>query len=272
MAIIAGMTTGAKAGSVRQESSKDLGVSTSGHVTIIEIRRGPHNHLDSGLVAALADTLEALDRDPDCRAIVLAAQGRSFCAGADFSNQAMHAPSTPRAVYVEAVRLFRTAKPIVAAVHGPAIGAGLGLALVADFRVVGPRTRFSANFTRLGVHPGFGLSATLPRVIGSQQAALMFLTGRRVDGRQAFAMGLADVLCGEGEERDAALRLAQEIAMCAPVAQRSTRMTLRAGLAEAVAAAVEREATEQEQHFPMADFREGVAAMAQRRAPVFEGR
>ena len=100
----------------------------------------------------------------------------------------------------------------------------------------------------------------------------MLLTGRRLDADQARAIGLADVVCGEGEVLEAALGLANEIATCAPVASQSTRMTLRAGLAQAVAAAVEREASEQEQHFATADFREGVAAMAERRVPLFTGK
>ncbi|MGE4242461.1 enoyl-CoA hydratase/isomerase family protein [Ramlibacter sp.] len=250
----------------------ELAVTVKDHVTTVEILRGPHNYLDLALVVALAEALEALDLDDDCRAIVLASQGKSFCAGADFSKDAVHRPSAPRTLYGEAIRLFRTGKPIVAAVQGPAIGAGLGLALVADFRVVDPRARFSASFTRLGVHPGFALSATLPRVVGTQNASLLFMTGRRIDGAEAKAMGLADVLCEEGASREAAWNLAAEIAVSAPVALRSARATLRAGLAEAVQAAVEREAAEQDKHFAMADFREGVAAMAERRAPVFAGR
>lgn len=251
---------------------KELRIEVRGHVATAEIRRAPNNHLDLGLVKLLAEALEALDRDSAVRAVVLASEGRAFCAGADFSPGATYAAPAPRPLYSEAVRLFQTKKPIVAAVHGPAIGAGLGLAMVADFRIAEPGSRFSANFTRLGVHPGFGLSVTLPRAIGAQKAALLFMTGRRIDGAQAHAIGLADVLCGEGETRASATRLAEEIAACSPVAQQSLRATLRAGLAEAVAGAVAREASQQEIHFAMDDFKEGVAASAARRDPVFKGR
>ena len=253
-------------------TASSLSVGTEGHVTTLEIRRPPHNYLDRELVVELADRLEALDADPSCRVVVLMAEGRSFCAGANFGNQATRATSTPRAIYSQVARLFRTRKPIVAAVHGPAIGAGLGLALIADFRTTCDEARFSANFTRMGFHPGFGLSVTLPRIVGIQQAAMLFYTGRRINGREALDIGLADVLVEQSAVRQAALDLATEIASSAPLAITSVRATLRAGLADAVVAATDREATEQEQHFLTADFTEGLAAMTERRTPVFHGR
>ncbi len=148
---------------------------------------------------------------------MLAARGRHFCAGADLVNRAPGAgvprdERTGRTLYTEAARLLRTRKPIVAAVHGAAIGAGLGLAVVADFRVTCAEARFSANFTRLGFHPGFGLTALLPRLIGTQRAAMLFYTGRRVPGDEAVALGLADQLVDQAEVRNAAHALAAEIA------------------------------------------------------------
>ncbi|MNX99016.1 Carnitinyl-CoA dehydratase [compost metagenome] len=170
------------------------------------------------------------------------------------------------------MRLFRTAKPIVAAVHGAAVGAGVGLALVADFRVTSRDARFSVNFNRLGFHPGFGLSVTLPRLIGEQQAALLFYTGRRIDGARAVEIGLADVLAEPGEELAQAHALAQEIAISAPLAVRSTRATLRQGLADRIAEVNRQELAAQLKEFASEDFREGVAAMAERRLPQFQGR
>ena len=254
------------------EAATSLAATTIGHVTTLEIRRPPHNFLDRELITEISDWLEALDRDADCRAIVLMSEGKSFCAGANFGNASTRDTSTPRALYSQVVRLFRSTKPIVAAVHGPAIGAGMGLALVADFRVTCEEARFSANFARMGFHPGFGMSATLPRVVGVQKAALLFYTGRRINGREAFDMGLADVLVEPDHVRQAAIELATEIAASGPIAVMSARATLRAGLAEAIVAATEREASEQEQHFRTSDFTEGLAAMSERRSPVFTGR
>jgi enoyl-CoA hydratase/carnithine racemase len=130
--------------------------------------------------------------------------------------------------------LFRTKKPIIAAVHGAAVGGGLGLAMVADFRVTCPEARFCANFTRLGFHPGFGLTVTLPAVIGETKAALMFYTSRRVPGDEAYAMGLADVLVRQDQVRDAAIKLAAEIGENSPLGLIATRMTMRGGIADRV--------------------------------------
>src|SRR5438045_3548741 len=175
---------------------KDIGVGLSGHVATIEIQRSPNNFFDIVLINSIADALEALDGDNDCRAVVLAAQGKSFCAGANFGDGSALDKSGQRPgeeaapvdhLYMQAVRLFRSKKPIVGAIHGAAVGGGLGLAMVPDFRVTCSEARFSANFNRLGFHPGFGLTATLPRLVGPQQAALLFYTGRRLPGDEAVS-------------------------------------------------------------------------------------
>ncbi|MGE0312732.1 MAG: enoyl-CoA hydratase/isomerase family protein [Lautropia sp.] len=256
--------------------STDVGVSRHGHVATVELRRPPHNYFDLGMLVALADAFEALDADADCRAIVLCAQGTAFCAGADFSrrdpDRTTRSPRSVNPVYAEAIRLFAAAKPVVAAIEGPAVGGGLGLALVPDFRVTCAEARFSANFNRLGFHPGFGLSVTLPRLVGPQKAALMLYTGRRIGGEEAVSIGLADQLVPKAAVRDSALALATEIAASAPLAVVSTRRTLRAGLVEQIRSAVAHESFEQTLHYRTADFREGVAAMAARRLPDFNGR
>src|SRR5664279_1874355 len=121
--------------------NEDIGVSIEGHVATVELRRPPNNFLDVDLIANLASALEALDKDNNCRSIVLAAAGKHFCAGANLVKRVddeaagKKAVTQPRHLYHEAQRLVQTRKPIIAAVHGSAIGAGLGLALVADFRV-----------------------------------------------------------------------------------------------------------------------------------------
>ncbi len=251
----------------------DVRISRDGHVGIAEICRPPHNYFNKPMIAELADAFEAFDRDPGIRAVLLAADGRNFCAGADFSSPARDTVGDAGGghLYQQAVRLFRTTKPVVAAVQGAAVGGGLGLSLVADFRVASPDSRFTANFNRLGFHPGFGLSVTLPRVVGHQQAAMLFFTGRRIGGEEAHRIGLVDVLAPTEGLRAAALALAAEIAQSAPIAVQSTRRTLRSGLADAVAAATDHELAEQTVHFETADFKEGVAAMSERRLPAFRG-
>ena len=190
----------------------DLGLSAHGAVIVLEIKRPPHNFFDVTLVRALADAFEAIDQDDRCRAIVLCSEGSSFCAGANFgdgSGDRLMRERLTNDLYREAIRLFSCRKPVIAAIQGPAIGGGLGVALVADFRVACPEARFAANFTRLGIHPGFGLTVTLPEVIGKQNASMMFLTSRRVKGEEALAMGLADRLVPKEDVRDAAIALAE---------------------------------------------------------------
>jgi enoyl-CoA hydratase/carnithine racemase len=218
----------------------------------------------------LSEVLLQLDEDDNCRAVVLSSGVGIFCAGADFSGAEDASVSRdPSAFYEQAMKLYRNRKPIVAAVEGAAVGAGLGLALVADFRVTCREARFSANFNRLGFHPGFGMSVTLPRLIGEQQAALLFYTGRRIDGEEAVRIGLADVLVDRASVSTRAMALAHEIAASAPLAVESTRETLRLGLADRIVQANQRELAIQRVQFKSADFREGVAAMAERRLPAF---
>ena len=241
-------------------------------VATVELRRPPNNFFDVALIRSLADAYDDLDADPSCRAIVLCAEGRHFCAGADFSGSS-RGTGAAGDLYAEAARLFEAATPVVAAVQGAAVGGGLGLACSADFRVGSPETRMTANFSRLGFHHGFGLSATLPPIVGQQRANELLYTGRRIDGTTAAAMGLLDRLAPSTEEiRAEATVLAAEIAAAAPLAVRSIRETMRSGLAERVRAATAREDAEQARLRETADFREGIRASAERRDPRFEGR
>ncbi len=252
----------------------DVSVALDGNVATLEIHRPPHNFFDFKLIHDLADAFEALDNETECRALMLCSDGKSFCAGANFANRDAQSGEAPartgeNPLYVEGVRLFRCKKPVIAAIQGPAIGGGLGLALVADFRVATPDARFAANFVKIGIHPGFGLTYTLPRLIGVQKASLMFLTGRRIEGTEALEWGLCDQLVDSEDLRDAALSLAEEIAGGAPLALLSTRGTIRQGLADAVKAQTDHEFKEQSWLFRTEDHREGVKAVAERRPGKF---
>jgi enoyl-CoA hydratase/carnithine racemase len=259
-----------------QSKYGDVSVTVKDNVAQVEIHRPPHNFFDVQLIRDLADAFNTLDADPACRVSMLCAEGKSFCAGANFANRAATGvePGTVKRnpLYSEAVRLFDCKKPIVAAIQGPAIGGGLGLTLVADFRVVSPEARFAANFVKIGIHPGFGLTYTLPRLIGVQKANLLFLTGRRITGEEALAWGLADVLVEQDRLRSAAIELAAEIAENAPLAVISTRKTVRRGLSETVKAQTDLEFIEQDWLMRTEDHREGVKAVAERRPGQFAGK
>jgi len=258
------------------QSFGDVGVDIGDDfVATVEIHRPPHNYFDAALIRDLADCFEALDEDARCRATLLCSEGKNFCAGAQLGGGPRLEPAAestpPRHLYDEAVRLFATHTPIVAAVQGAAIGGGLGLALMPDFRVAAPEARFAANFARLGFHHGFGLSVTLPDLIGGQKAMELLYTGRRVRAEEALAIGLVDRMAPLEELRAAAGELAREIAGSAPLAVRSIRETLRGDLAQRIRVATDREKVEQERLQLTGDFREGVRAMGQRRTPEFTG-
>lgn len=249
----------------------EISFSRNGHVALLEINRPPYNHVTVDLMRDLADALNEIDAELGLRVAVLTSAGKAFCAGADLTAPTGIVSPGINALYVEAVRLFSTGKPIVAAVQGAAVGAGLGLALVADFRIAAPEARFTANFVKLGFHPGFGITHTLPRLIGEQRAALMCLTGRRIKADEALAWGLVDEVVPLEGLREAALRLAGEIAENAPLAVQSTRATLRGELAAAVKAQTDHEFAEQTALRKTKDFAEGVRAVAERRPGRFTG-
>ena len=261
----------------------DINVSLADHVATVEIDRPPHNFFDRDLIAQIADAYGELDDDPTCRAILLKSNGKSFCAGANFgtgrSDQSGNQEFTEEGfknttglLYREGVRLFSAKKPVVAAVQGAAIGGGLGLALTADFRVAAPEARFAANFVKLGIHPGFGLTVTLPQLIGQQAANLLFLTGRRIKGEEALRLGLVDQLAPLDALANTAQALAAEIAENAPLAIVSVRATVRQGLAERIAAATDHELAEQQWLRGTEDAEEGIRAVAERRPGNFHGK
>ena len=238
------------------------------HVAVVCLHRPPNNFFDTTLLDGLADAYEELADGAGCRAIVLRSEGKHFCAGLDFAH---NKEQDIAALYRNALRLFAAPLPVVAAVQGGAIGGGCGLALSADFRIATSGSRFSANFSRLGFHHGFGLTVTLPRVVGEQRAADLLYSGRRVDGRDAQALGLCDELVDDADLVPAATAYARTLAGAGPLAVRSIRATMRQGLVDRLRLAMDHECAQQEWLRHSSDFAEGVAASTARREPRFTG-
>jgi enoyl-CoA hydratase/carnithine racemase len=262
-----------------------LTVTVDGHVAVIEINRPPANYFDRALIAQIAEAAAAVQAGGS-RAIVLCSEGKHFCAGANFGTGEMAAGGQVAAdrdmatdrkraaqdLYREAVRIFQIAVPVIAAVQGSAVGGGLGLACAADFRVAAPSARFHANFSALGFHQGFGLSVTLPEIVGLQEAMDLLYASRRIDGQRALEIGLADRLVPDGTQRSEAIAWAAEIAERAPLAVRSMKQTLRAPLVQKIRAVLERELSEQARLWDTEDSKIGIAANLAREQPVFTGR
>jgi enoyl-CoA hydratase/carnithine racemase len=249
----------------------DLSISLENNTATLTIQRPPNNFFDYMLIQQIADALEELDEESDCRVNILASEGKNFCAGANFSqDKDMMNKTNPYAkLYKEAVRLFRTKKPIIAAIQGAAVGGGLGLALAADFRIGCPESKFSANFAKLGFHQGFGSSVTLPRVVGLQNAAMMLYTAKRIKGEEALSLGLLDEMVPLEELMKKTQEFAAEIASSAPMAVESIRATVRGDLADQVEEIVDWELKEQIRLQSSDDFKEGIAASLERRVAQF---
>ena len=247
-----------------------------GAIAIVTLNRpDKRNALSEALWSDLKKTFESFG--PDVRCVVLAGAGKHFCAGANLGGGAAGSETAgssegPDQMDSEAARLFSAGTPVVAAIQGAAIGAGFGLACLADFRVGCPEARFSANFARLGYHHILGLSITLPAIVGQQHALGLLYTGRRLKGDEALAIGLCDRLVTGEELRGEAHAMAADIAASAPLAVRSIRETMRAGLSDRFRAATEREAAVQEVLESTWDLTEGVRAARERRPARFEAR
>ena len=250
----------------------DISVVINGYIATITIQRPPNNFFDYLLIQQIADALVEIDDHNECRVVILTSEGKNFCAGANFSQdtEMMNKTNPYSKLYTEAVRLFRTKKPVIAAVQGAAVGGGLGLALAADFRIASPESRFSANFSKLGFHQGFGSSVTLPRVVGQQNAAMMLYTAKRVKGDEALALGLVDYLVASSDILKKANEFAAEIASSAPMAVESIRSTLKGDIADQVEEIVAWELSEQIRLQSSDDFKEGIAASLERREAKFK--
>jgi len=248
-------------------------IEQQGHVGIIEFSRPPVNYFDYEMMHAICNAADELIDNHGSRAIVLCSTGKHFCAGADFSGDGIgdNRVAVTDKIYEEAIRLFGVRVPIIAAIQGAAVGGGLGVACAADFRIGTPSSRLHANFSSLGFHPGFGLSVSLPQILGHQKALEVFYASPRLKGEEAYEIGLLDRLVDEEDLRNDAVAFAQRIAEQAPLAVQSIKKTLRGDLPERVREVLERERAEQARLWETQDSDEGIAAAQERRTPQFIG-
>ena len=259
--------------------AEGLRTEVHGNVGVVIMDRPPHNFLNFRQIHDIADALEEMQNDMSIRCAVLAADGRSFCAGADFAGDGVGGGDdevvggdATLALYQGSGRLFDVTLPIVGAIQGPAVGGGRGLAMVPDIRITCPDARFSANFASLGIHQGFGMSVTLPQLLGPSRAAQVLYSAKRYKGEEAVAIGLADECVPSEQVRERALEVATEIAANAPLALRAIKSTLRLGLGDRVREITQREAQLQAELSASDDAKEGIAAVGERRAGNFKGK
>lgn len=240
------------------------------------------NAMTAAMGDALAQRCRELADEPSLRVVVLTGAPPAFSAGGDLQmledlarrtrQEGFDASGTMRDFYARFLSVRDLPVPVVAAVNGHAVGAGLCVALAADLRIVAEDAKVGLNFARLGLHPGMGGSWLLPRAVGIQRAAAWLYTGRLVSGGEAADAGLALEAAPAEEVLPRALALAEEIAASAPVVVRQLKATLAHTGTDTLDDALAREATNQAVSYGTDDLIEGLTAARERRPPRFEGR
>ena len=249
--------------------------------TITLNRPENRNSMTPDVLEALAETITRVRAAHEVRCVIVTGTGRSFCAGADFKSaggawdgegEFQTRNERSFAMYQPFLSLLEVEVPVIAAMQGHAIGGGLGLAVVCDLRVAAEDSKYGVNFVRLGLHPGMATTWLLPRLMGIPRAVELLLTGRIITGAEAADAGLVNYAVPADQVLAKARALAAEIAEAAPLAVRWTKQTIYQGQSWDPPTAARYEAHAQSRTFETEDFREGVAAMLEKRTPDFKGR
>ena len=240
-------------------------------VTQLAMRGDGRNPLDLDLVRSVADHLEELDGDAACRAVVLSSEDRHFCAGATSKISGAGPSWSTEDLYAQVPRLAAFGKALVIALNGAAVGGGVGLAMWGDWRQMARDARLQVNFSRLGYTPGFGLTATLPALLGGHRAAELMMSGRSVGADEALRIGLCDGLSAADDLLHDAIERATVFAAAAPLASRAVKTAARRALIASIPGVLSDELSEQTRLKATADYAEGMAAVKEGRAPEFTG-
>ncbi len=237
------------------------------------------NMMSAAMTASWGRAMAALREDRSVRAVVVTGTGDAFCSGGDLSWIGAEPDASVDDLRARMGAFYRTWLAVreleavtIAAVNGPAIGAGLAVALACDLRYATRTARLGVPFTSLGMHPGMASTWLLPEVAGLAVARELLLTGRIVSGAEAASMGLVNRAVDDGTALEEALSVASAVAATAPVASRLTKRALASGGHATFDAALEWEALAQPVTLATADLQEGLLAQRERRAPRFTGR
>ena len=251
----------------------------SGVATISLNRPGKLNAFDGTMHEELYDALGEAAEDDEVRCVVLRGEGRGFSAGADLAEVIASADGDPdlgeylRATYSRLVKkMVETPKPIIAALHGPVYGAGVGIALACDLRIAAESTKFSVAFIKIGLMPDAGVTFFLPRVVGLGRAMEMSMLGEAVDAREAQRIGLVNKITAGDSLAEESQALAEHLAALPTAALGKMKSALHASFEADLEAALEREAEGQTFCGYTQDHREGVSAFFEKRKAEFSGR
>lgn len=259
----------------------DIAVGRAGRIGTLTLNRPDKgNTLRPQTLAEICDGLDELIADPEVQAIVLAASGKHFCAGADFSflDELTHMPASDIKAQIyrhfqgAAKRLYTCAKPTLALVQGAAVTVGCELALACDFRIVAENAFFQESWIRLGIMPPLGGLFLLPRLVGLGRASQMVLLGQAVKAGEAERIGLAGEIVPVDALAVRGSAFAEELAAIAPLAYASVKEALHRGLETSMEAEWSANLLNQALLLGTDDFREGLEAVKTKRAPSFAGR
>jgi 2-(1,2-epoxy-1,2-dihydrophenyl)acetyl-CoA isomerase len=228
----------------------------------------------------LLAALRAADSDSACRIVVITGAGRAFCAGGDVEFMSGLQKDGDVARFRKLLdagrdvvtQIAEMAKPVIAAVNGIAAGAGCNLALACDYRIASEAAKFGETFVRIGIHPDWGGTWLLPRMIGTGRALEMMMTGRMIDAAEAFAIGIVERVVAADALADETAKLAQAIAQGPPLAIAGIKRALAVSRTNTLRAQVELESEHQIEAFRSRDAAEGMAAFFEKRAAKFEGK
>ncbi len=254
-------------------------------VTILTLNRPEARNpiSDDDMIDALTGALARLDADPAIRAIILTGAGSAFSAGGNLKTMGKpgglggESPARTREQYRRGIQRLPLAfealeVPVIAAVNGPAIGAGCDLACMCDIRIASENAIFAESFVKVGLVPGDGGAWLLPRVIGFARATEMVLTGDSIDAGEALAAGLVSRVVSPDQLIDTAMGLARKMAANPPAVVRMSRRLLREAYGAQLSQVLEMSAAMQAVAHTTEDHREAVSALLERRQPVFRGR
>ena len=237
------------------------------------------NAMSAPMTEAWQQAVADLRSDADVRCVVVTGEGSAFCSGGDPRWIAGEPDAPVHALRTRMLGFYRSwlsirdlEVPTIAAINGPAVGAGLCVALACDLRYAAASARMSVPFVRLGMHAGMAATYTLPEVVGPAHARDLLLTGRMIGAEEAFRMGLVSSVTPDEEFLDSVLETAAGIAATAPIASRLTKVALRDGGHADFDSGLAWEALAQPVTLATEDLQEGVRASRERRAPVFQGR
>jgi enoyl-CoA hydratase/carnithine racemase len=245
---------------------------------LVLARPASRNAMTDGMGAEIQQAVVEINAQAAVRVVLVRGDGESFSAGGDLAMLAARARLTElenrtamRRFYDSFLAVRDIHVPTIAVIAGPAIGAGLCLALACDLRLAASGVKLAASFVRVGLHPGMGATWMLPRLVGPAVAADLLLSGRAVDADEALRLGLVNQVHAPDALNAAAHALATQIAAAAPLAVAQTKASLADALERTLDEALAREADAQAIDFGTADLNEALEAISQRRPPSFHG-